>query len=137
MQATSFCRRVAMLIRQGAISAMLIVLVGAPGLVLARGGGNWMPPRVSVAPERAPRMERHDMMQACQTHCQALAIDLEALRTRIQAAQASDNLVHLRAVLDDVARPLAAMQDAMAGCLDMMRLMPQRHSSMGGHGQGQ
>jgi hypothetical protein len=55
----------------------------------------------------------------------------KTLRTRLQAAQASNDLAQMHAILDDVHRPLAAMQHDMAECLDMMRMMPTGHGGMG------
>jgi hypothetical protein len=128
------------------IGAVLVMLGFTPAVALARGGGNWprldprghvLPPRVDSGSDRSAKMQGHDMMQACQMHCQATATTLETLRTRLQAAQASNDLAHMHAILDDVRRLLAAMQDAMAGCLDMMCMVPQGYSGMGRHGQGQ
>ena len=92
------------------------VLVVLPPLALAGSQ-----PRRGVSPVREATPAR-----------QATATDLDTLLRRIQAAQASNDPAQMRAVLDDVQRPLAAMQDSMAGCLQMM---PQGHGSMGGHGQ--
>lgn len=118
-------------VRRIAISAALVVLVCTPGFALARGGSNWMGFRGGTSPNRGSSMPMQGMMQAYQTHCQAIATDLEILRTHIQTAQASDDLAHMRAVLDDVQGPLTTMQDHIAKCLQMLRMMPQGHSGKG------
>ena len=118
-------------VRRIAISAALIVLVFTPGFALARGGSNWMGFRGGTSSNRGSSMPTQGMMQTYQTHCQAIATDLEILRTHIHTAQASDDLAHMRAVLDDVQCPLTTMQEHVAMCLQMMRMMPQGHSGMG------
>lgn len=111
-------------VRRIAISAALVVLVFTPGFALAQGGSHWMSLRGGTSPNRGSSMPMQGTTQTYQTHCQAMATDLETLRTRLQTAQASDDLTHMRAVLDE-------MQGHMAGCLQMMRMMPQGHSGMG------
>ena len=110
-------------VRRIAISAALIVLVFTPGFALARGGSHWMSFRGGTSPNRGASMPMQGMVQAYQTHCQAMTTDLEILRTRIRTAQASDDLAHMRAVLDDVQCPLTTMQEHVAMCLQMIRMM--------------
>jgi hypothetical protein len=66
-------------VRWVVISAVLVVLVGTLGFAQARGGGSWMPPRMGMGADRVSTMARHDMMPACQTHCQATATNLKRL----------------------------------------------------------
>lgn len=113
-----------MYIRRIVISAALVALVCTPGFALARGGSNWMSLRSGTSPHRGVTMPMQGTMQAYQAQCQAMAADLETLRTRLQTARASDDLAHMRAVLDE-------MQCHMAGCLQMMHMTPQEHSGMG------
>ncbi len=86
-------------------------LVVVPPLALAGSQ-----PRRGVPPARETTPARDDMVMACQTPCQATATDLTTLLTRIQEAQASHDPAQMRTVLNDVQRPLAAMQERMAGC---------------------
>jgi hypothetical protein len=90
------------------------VLVVLPPLALAGSQ-----PRRGVPPLREATPAR-----------QPTTTDLDTLLRRVQAAQASNDPAQMRAVLDDVQRPLAAMQDSMAGCQQIMR---QGHGRMGGH----
>ena len=107
-----------------------IALVVVPPLAFAGSQ-----PRRGVMPAREAMPAQDDLVTACQTHCQATSTAIDALRTRVQAAQASNDPAQMRAVLDEVQPPLAAMQEHIATCLHMMGMMPPGHSGMGGRRQ--
>ena len=83
-------------------------LVTVPPRALAGGlpSGWGIPPRASTS--AAP--VRNDMVTACQTQCQAMAITMDALRARIQAAQEANDSTQMRVALNEVL--LAADDDA-------------------------
>ena len=105
-------------------------LVAVPPLALAGSRAGYdigiRPPqaRTSTAPVKA------DMVTACQTQYQATSTTLDALRPRIQAARASNDLIQMRAVLDEVLQRQTAMQNHMKQCMQTMGMSPSMHGGM-------
>jgi hypothetical protein len=97
-------------------------LVAVPPLALAGGlpGYGIRPPQASTKTTSVSK----DMVTACQTHRQATSTSMDALRARVKAAQAANDPVQMRAILDEVLQQQTAMQDHMmqdhmAMCMDM------------------
>lgn len=105
-------------------------LVAVPPLALAGSQ-----PRRGALPARdstvtAPVSD--DMVTACQTHCALTTAALDTLITQVQTAQAAHDPAQMRAALEQAQQPLAAMQDHLTLCTNMMRMMQQMHGGMGG-----
>lgn len=106
-------------------------LMAVPPLALAGGlpSGWAVPPQVRTSTTPI----KNAMLAACQTECQAMATSMDALRARVQAAQAAYDSAQTRAILDEVLQQQTTMQDHMAVCTHMMGMMPSMPGGMGGH----
>lgn len=94
----------------------------------------------SLVAAQQPGMSGHmpsmgNMMQECRTHCQETTASIDQMMTTMHQAQQSNDPAQMRAALEQAQKPLAAMKDHMAQCMNMMSMMQQMPGGMGGHMQ--
>ena len=95
---------------------------------------------MSLVAAQQPGMSGHmssmgNMMQECRSHCQETTASIDQMMTTISQAQQSNDPAQMRAALEQAQKPLAAMKDHMAQCMNMMSMMQQMPGGMGGHMQ--
>lgn len=77
-------------------------------------------------------MSMHKMMQECQQHCQRTRDSAANLQKTLEEARQSNDPAKMRSAIEQAQKPLAAMQNHMDMCMNMMS-MQEKGGMM--HGQ--
>jgi hypothetical protein len=83
-----------------------------------------------ATPGQMPSMAQ--MMQECQTHCQATTAAVDQMMQRMGEAKQSNDPAQMRTALEAAQQPLAEMKEHMTTCMGMMGMMQRMHGGMGG-----
>lgn len=73
-----------------------------------------------------------DMMKECRTHCQETTNTIDQMTTKMDKAKQLNDPAQMRTALEQAQKPLAEMKDHMTKCMNMMSMMQNMHSGMGG-----
>jgi len=108
----------------------LVTLLGLMGTLMV----------TALVAAQQPGMSGHmpsmgNMMQECRTHHQEMTTSIDGMMTMMSKAQQSNDPAQMRETLDQAQQSLAAMKDHMGPCMNMMSMMEQMQSGMGGQMQ--
>lgn len=115
-------------------NAILVIGVALllSGAVLAQQNQQQKPPPTQSKPE----MSMDSMMKGCREHCERMSASMDRVMQMMEEAKQSNDVMKMRAALEQAPKPLSDMKQHMTMCTSMMGMMEKMHG-MGGMMRGQ